>query len=1454
MRKPFAREYKVSCAEVGIRKNIDGDMNRSRKAASHGNRVNLGRAFLYLALVLAVPMMLLALNKTAKAATTYTVKFMYSTNTPCQESGADLVVTGLSIGDTIDEPYPPVVPSGKISFRGWSLTDPATIVADGYYTRDKFWVLKNASAAVQASPTAISASADLADGLEDGVIFLYAVFSDKILISYLDDSTNTILQTDEVSNAGYSTFQGPNNETLTILSTSHPNQRILYWYEYGDTGQTPVVQGVIPTRDMILVPKWSSSYVVTFNTGGETNIQPQLVLAGGKAVAPNSVTRAGYTFKYWSTNKLATPDSESSDKFDFNTAINADTTLYAIWKGEAVAYTVVYWREIQGVVDANNEARASEPPANIADTFPGDPGDPINGDAYAANYEYVKQITITAGATTLGMKAGDSTKGWGSTDMQTALKTYTYGDANGAFPDYSYWGYVVAPPTIAGDGTTIINVYFPLKWYKLQFDIRSSANDVNNTAFENSNVANGNTTYKEANAYLEITLNGTTTTYQQSGATTLYSFYAKPGQNIEKFWPNFSDVKGASGVYVYGWRIGNSNEVSHTNRVFMPENYGKYAESDDTSSSATYANDGLSVLTIGPSWRSSPDTGTFKVSRLYYLEATAAQLKYIADNNITVSPFTQVNDDPLDGENFREYISYNGTTYVLNYKEKDGRATSLSSLSGVSIPGWTMQYNYSPNMGASPTSTYLHTGIDANKTKHYSVFGAGGTSSYNHAVNYTNIEYVYFLYSRTQSTIYYNDSASPQQTYSKAPIKYGESIASSKPSDPEKSGYMFLGWYTTASDQPDTKKVDFSNTTMPSGDMYVYAWWERADVKVEFYNHASYDSDGKPSALADYLGEGEDKYTAVGGTVSGPGAYVINTNYPGLGKFKGWVWLIKSGNELYPELYPISFEFGSTPVTNEVLYVFATWETAGYKVYYHPGVEGQWTDPSGIDIVKDDNSYMLYRTARVLPDGGKITADPGKVFYGWQSYVWTGTGSPNSTDYTDPGWTIQSDGVLSYPLNQHVMTGDTMMVAVYGELSESVRITYYPGITDITNTYDKVIDWRKQNESTNLRGAVFNSADRVLIGWATSKDLADAINNGTSADYNAIVTALEANTNVNSVTDVSKYPYITTSDGIQEIVGYFALGSPFTTPDMGFEEDDASNNYAGDIQLYGVWIGNKYRIVYKPDVGGKLKIGSVTKDPTESNTAPFVVNNISHGTYYSAAVTSISAYPILSDAEYNYAPIPVPDAGYEFDRWEPQIPSLNSPVTQSFVYTAKFKKIDDTEPEKPVPSKYCVDYYLVDGNTATLTQSDEFTALTGETVKASIHSFSGYTFDELAAGNILDGIVEGDGSLILRVFYKKNSSTPVGDGDDDTGGKGGSQTGGENDTGSTGNTGGTGKGTDNIPDTSDKSDIALWLVMFGLSTAYLLRETARKMRVRKIKRDRARMRYLDELSKKSGLL
>lgn len=68
-----------------------------------------------------------------------------------------------------------------------------------------------------------------------------------------------------------------------------------------------------------------TKYIVSFESNGGSEVESQIILSG-KAALPNEPQREGYTFAGWYTDNVT-----FENEFDFNTVIDKDYTLYAMW-------------------------------------------------------------------------------------------------------------------------------------------------------------------------------------------------------------------------------------------------------------------------------------------------------------------------------------------------------------------------------------------------------------------------------------------------------------------------------------------------------------------------------------------------------------------------------------------------------------------------------------------------------------------------------------------------------------------------------------------------------------------------------------------------------------------------------------------------------------------------------------------------------------------------------------------------------------------------------------------------------------------------------------------------------------------------------------------------------------------------------------------------------------------
>ena len=103
-----------------------------------------------------------------------------------------------------------------------------------------------------------------------------------------------------------------------ILTVDHDKDSVTYTYDCGN-GKT--------ANFMLTCGK--ASYTVNFNTNGGSEVDTQPVVHGEKVVKPADPKLNGFTFGGWYTDE----DCTDENKYDFETPVTANFTLYAKWEG-----------------------------------------------------------------------------------------------------------------------------------------------------------------------------------------------------------------------------------------------------------------------------------------------------------------------------------------------------------------------------------------------------------------------------------------------------------------------------------------------------------------------------------------------------------------------------------------------------------------------------------------------------------------------------------------------------------------------------------------------------------------------------------------------------------------------------------------------------------------------------------------------------------------------------------------------------------------------------------------------------------------------------------------------------------------------------------------------------------------------------------------------------------------
>lgn len=197
-----------------------------------------------------------------------------------------------------------------------------------------------------------------------------------------------------------------------------PDSGVEGWYYDRELTQKVQPDETIQDQNITLYPKVQTGHWLRFDANGGTPVDSVFMLPGAKTEKPTEPTREGFQFLRWET--------EAGEEFQFGSELTESVTLKAKWQGDTVNYKVFYWVENADDEDyslvntVDKTGIAGEPAVNPGDTLQLPEGYPDKNLANAVHYN--------------AEKTGNE-----------------------------------AEKTIAGDGSTIVNVYYDRNEYTLYF-------------------------------------------------------------------------------------------------------------------------------------------------------------------------------------------------------------------------------------------------------------------------------------------------------------------------------------------------------------------------------------------------------------------------------------------------------------------------------------------------------------------------------------------------------------------------------------------------------------------------------------------------------------------------------------------------------------------------------------------------------------------------------------------------------------------------------------------------------------------------------------------------------------------------------------------------------------------------------------------------------------------------
>ncbi|MCQ2547252.1 MAG: InlB B-repeat-containing protein, partial [Clostridia bacterium] len=254
----------------------------------------------------------------------------------------------------------------------------------------------------------ISFGTQTVSGTEDTTVDAYPQYDKVNYVFFMFKGKIYYTATGEYGSASTCTVDSSEFAAATTQADSKlSGYSIEGWYDDEDCTGSSITSVTLSGEDAVVYGKGVEKNWVRFDTQGGSQVKSKSVARGKHVARPANPTKPGYTFDGWYKDSECT-----GTQFNFTTeTISEDIILFAKWNAaKDTKYTVIYWQE------------------NADDT----------------NYSYAESA-IEQGTT--GQRA-----------------TYDSKAYTGFHFDHS------DTVTIAGDGTTILNVYYNRNVYTLTFN------------------------------------------------------------------------------------------------------------------------------------------------------------------------------------------------------------------------------------------------------------------------------------------------------------------------------------------------------------------------------------------------------------------------------------------------------------------------------------------------------------------------------------------------------------------------------------------------------------------------------------------------------------------------------------------------------------------------------------------------------------------------------------------------------------------------------------------------------------------------------------------------------------------------------------------------------------------------------------------------------------------------
>ena len=649
---------------------------------------------------------------------------------------------------------------------------------------------------------------------------------------------------------------------------------------------------------------------------------------------------------------------------------------------------------------------------------------------------------------------------------------------------------------------------------------------------------------------------------------------------------------------------------------------------------------------------------------------------------------------------------------------------------------------------------------------------------------------VYAKWAKPDYTVSFNTHGADTETPAPIGVAKYDTIEDQMPADPTREGYVFAGWYTD-----EAYTVPFVATQQIVRNLTLHAKWTRTDSCT--YVIVAKDTEGNELKRVD----GSEVEVGASVTVNAPvidgyQAQQSSQNVKILDdgqevvfvydKLQNWTATVHHYIEGTTE--KVAEDVIRSDLTVNSLLVYSA-TVSGYEL-----AEGT----SYVQTATRENSEITFYYKKIADSAYTV-----KHYYGSNASLTetvTGTAKAGSLVTADvinkAGYTCVTSGAA---LSAYVAKDGSTVINVYYAANDQTYSVYYylegtetpvPGTT------------AKENVSAKFDETVTETAPAVT-GYTVAGDSTRSITVGADNAANKIVFYYTVNSYPLNIT----YKYaddvpdaaLRGQKAAEPVSRDIAFGAPYSVASPlipGYTASVAA--VAGTMAENGVTVEVVYRAAtdtaytvkhmlqdvtgdgYTEDVAARQTLHGTTGADTnaaaksyEGFTAQAVVQQAiaADGStvveikydrnsyevtyaYVGTAPAGASALPEKATVKYG-APVAVAAAatapGYTFSGWSQKedftMPAENVTITGSFTANG------DTA--------YTVEHYQQnlagDGYDLVEADTEHLTGETDTTATANPKAYTGFTFDGTVEGTVASGNIAGDGSLVLKLYYTRNS-------------------------------------------------------------------------------------------------